>query len=119
MNKITVLRTDVDERGVKVHRVLYWYTVASPIMDASTPPAKVVPQRDTEIPVEANGYVQAADRTAVNAGDAGFEVHFRQQTTGETNNAFRTRILADHAGCETSWLAQKRAQFAFAGLGVN
>lgn len=118
MDKITLLRTDDDGHGTLRHRVLYWYDLAAaPVLDAKG--TKIVVRKATELPDEAALYATAADRAALNAGDADFEVLFREQTRGETRPALATRLLAEHAARGPEWVAMRRQQFADAGRGVN
>lgn len=118
MQKLTLLRTESDGLNTLRHRVLYWYDIAAtPVLDANG--TKVVIRRSNELPVEAASYATAADRAALDAGDADFEVLFREQTRGETRAALATRLLAEHATRMPEWIAARRQQYADAGRGIS
>jgi len=125
MFKLTILRTwrlvhfVAGTPGAQKHRVLYYYTINPVITDAATAPHDVAPVSSGMLTPDAQRQCTGADAAAINAGTAGFEEHEVVQTFGETNAAFATRILADHAAREAWWVAARRAEYARAGTGTS
>jgi hypothetical protein len=117
MEKLTLLRTDNDGFGTFKHRVLYWYPLVPAILDAGG--AKVKPRKSSELPPEAVPYVNVPDLALIDAGDADFEVLFREQTRGETLAALSARLLAEHNARSADWIAMRRRQYQDAGRGTS
>jgi hypothetical protein len=121
MDKITLLRSTSEGFGNLARQALYWYTISPVITDADTPPNTIVHQSGSSIDryPDAARYVSSADRTALDAGAAGYEVLQRLQTAGETNAQYRARLLAEHVLRQADWIAERRQEYASAGTGAN
>lgn len=123
--KLTLLRTDPMTFGTVRRIVFYWYVISPKIQDAASPPNNIAPQNRNQLPpTTVNGgsplpYLTAADLDALDAGDNGYEIIEQIHTAGETLNAFRTRLLADHAARQTAWVQSKRDQYAASGTTAN
>lgn len=116
-DKIMLLKSTKHGYGTVRHRVLYFYAVNPRITDATG--AEVVPQRSAGLDAEASSYLTTSERTAIDSGDAGFEILEREQTGGETNVAFRNRMQDDHASRKAGWVQDRRDQYALAGTSVS
>ena len=118
MEKITALnKPSIGVRGTQAVTFLYWYTISPRVEDAATPANEIVTTAASKLTAVAERYVDTADQTLLNDGDAGFEQVVREQTGGETNAAFLTRILADHAVREAAWIQEQRDIWDLAGIG--
>lgn len=117
MEEVTVLRSSREDYGGIMRRVLYWYTISPRVKNALN--QDIAPQKSTELPDDALQYVDTAGKQALDSGDAGFEVVNRQQTAGETNTAYRNRILADHNARQLWFIQKQRDDYALTGTAVS
>jgi hypothetical protein len=116
--KITVLRSSEESYGTINRTVMFWYPL-SPVVQDSRGNTVVLQNRNTIRDANVLLYLAAADLDALDAGAAAYEVLNLQQTAGETNAAFRTRALANHAARGALWIASRRNEYAIAGLAVS
>ena len=116
MPKIIVAQAVKEPHGGATFRILYLYDISPRIKDALN--GDVIPQRSVNIPGDVSGYVSAADKALIDAGDAGFEMMVQKQTASETILQFRDRVLGDLTARQTYWLAQERAKYSLAGTTV-
>lgn len=117
--KLTLLRSSAETFSNTTKQVLYWYTI-SPVVQDSLGNTIIVQAASTldRFP-DVLRYLTAGDRTALDAGQAGYELLNRMQTAGETNVAFRNRLLAEHSLREAAWITERRAEHAAAGTTAN
>lgn len=117
--RLTLLKSTELSYGSVRRRVLYWYVISPRITDSTG--VEIAPQNRNQIP-QGDGspllYLSTTDLTALDAGDAGYEILEQVQTGGETLAAFRNRLLADHTSRQSAWIASRRSEYAAAGTSV-
>lgn len=116
--KITVLRSTEDQYGTLNRTVMFWYPL-SPVVQDSRGNTVVLQNRSSIRDASVLLYLVTADLDALDAGTAAYEVLSVQQTAGETNAAFRSRMLANHTARSSLWIASRRNEYAIAGLAVS
>lgn len=116
--KITVLRSTEESYGTISRTVMFWYPL-NPVVQDSRGNTVVLQNRNTIRDASVLLYLASADLDALDAGTAAYEVLNAQQTAGETNTAFRSRMLANHTARAALWIASRRNEYAIAGLAVS
>lgn len=121
MDKITLLKSTKSPDGSIRRRVLYWYDIAGSsggVIKDSTG-TTIPPQTQADLPEDAARYASQADKTAIDNGNAGFEVWQRDQLAGQSAASLVALLLVDRTARETWWIQDMRNRYGQSGQGAN